>query len=336
MATKSVKYLHINRQHSNFGVMNCKTLSHLIIVILSITLAGCNDDIFVSREPDRQTYEDEATIAGDGGTHTFTLQSTGLKSIEAVPYQDCFIYYFNHDGDDIASDSPVNEISRISYRLIGFELNIDIDDAGSTVTATCNENIIFDTTISIYLSLEYKYSTVTLQINVTPGTQAQLVDVEYDFSSVSPSYIPPVRQHTFNTTYNNPTDKPLVAGVNPKNYVTATAQLTTGVTWASNLSGSVKLPTFNGSSWSTTDRKEIQLGRPFNYIPARFETDEIVSVTVPPNESIRVTVTTNYIVAEIPIVLTIRSPFTDTQIWAYGNCKTTEPVSYEISTQTIQ
>lgn len=317
--------------------MNSNTLIRLITALLiasTAILTGCNDDIFVERTPDHETSENEATISGDGGTHTFDIQYSRLKYINAVPYDDMIINYYNSEGDYISSESPADEIARITYSTIGFELNIDF--IGSTATATCNENAIFDNEITIYLDLEYKYATETLKINITPGTHVQLVDIEYDFAKIEPSPNPPLRQHTYKTTYNNPSDQPLAVGIVPTNYLKATASLTTRIDWASQLSGMVPLPTFNGESWSTTPPHEIRLGQYFDYIPVRFETDQIITLTVPPKESIRVTFTVNYIKAEIPIEITTLSPFTDTKIWLYGKCELTEPVSYEIDTQTIQ
>ena len=296
--------------------------------MLVALLAACNNDIFID---DTRLEETEATIDGDGGKHTFRIKSKGLREIwlDAYPYNGAFEYY-NRKGEYISPESPASQVARIRCYAVDFEFNIYLDGNNLTIISTENSLNRDDTTVVI--RLEYKDSSQSIYVTITPGKPMEFTGVVYKFNEAENNGY---SSSTFATNYNNSTDSELHVKVCPYSSAQSSILLQPNLDWAINMQGEVPLPVYSNNQWTLSEPRLIQLGTVRYYPPGNVDTQLEVPLTIPPQQHVRVTATVTFMKAVIPFIIITRNPVSESEIMSQGKCTITEPVSYEITTQNI-
>lgn len=306
-------------------MMNNLIIRSLTIFLSSLYLFSCNNDIFVDR--DGMETDNYATVDGDGGYAEFSISRKGLKRISVGDWysgSDGPVYYNKH-GDEIPSDYPASELSKIVFESKYISYSISIDHDHGRLSFTCNENLSEQEYTEI-IRLEYDYTTRFINITILPGAKLNLVSVDYNdgISVTNPSE---TIIHTFG--YNNSSSLTQTYEFYPLSYAKTLGRVVS-YEWGIHDDAVMPVLFYDNEGWSLKDQM-ITIGEYYSANPVDWDIKK--SIEIPPHSKVKIHTIITYSSASAEGTMTFENPKTGSRYSCPFNCKASSPAKYEIAVE---
>lgn len=293
----------------------------LLLIVTSLLLPSCNDEIFVDGQMPSET---EIVLDGDDSSHSISFSTKGLQHITFDLTNEYLLTYYDKDGETIPPKSQVSDIARINYTTNLTMLDVTIDDG--LMTFHCTEHSD-SSPLSLSLRLDYEYISTFIILQILPGQPIEFVSLNYAINQgETTSYSKKSTIHC-----DNGSEHATTIEVQPFLWHQAYIIFVPDENWAKYLSASVCHPTFSNETWIISDKeKTIKFGTNECYTPFGIDRMLTTSVDIPPRSVVDVVCEVFYSSIKIPYHATFRNPVSKRQHISTGTCYVTEPTTYQI------
>lgn len=248
------------------------TIHILIYLWVIIITSACNNSIFLDR-PEMPDYS-YATVAGDGGSISFDISTTGLLhiSFDLYSYSNKYCTFYNSKGDVIPADSPASILGSIVFE--NQYVKYYLVKNGNKITFTSVENTGSEHHIT--LRLEYDYAVKFIEFEIERGAQMEQVSVELGELHINDH----AETHSQWLTFEN--GGPITQTFDWYPYLNSNAStvVETDDDWIRGNLVTIPLPVYNGSKWELTDNSSLRIGARYTYKRPDYKTP--VPIEVPP------------------------------------------------------
>lgn len=250
--------------HSNLvlKIKHLILLRVLPILLIAMALAGCNNQVFV----DVPEISDGATIEieGDGGVAVFEISTKHLMNITLGAYSvnAPFVHYYNSAGEEIPSDSPASEISRIMLDNDLVSIAVERKGAVFTVRSICN---VQDEAFECKLRFQYDYGPREYSLEVLPGSPLIFAETIYEEEmKITDRADCKTRKETFRN--DSPAAQTFIVYPYLNRRPSVIVIPDAGPSWANDVTVSMQVPVYMGDQWEIQHIDGIRIGYP-NYYP---------------------------------------------------------------------
>ncbi|MDE6380829.1 MAG: hypothetical protein K2L11_10175 [Muribaculaceae bacterium] len=258
-----------------------KPIFKILFAFLTVTLCGCNSDIFID-EPDWEDYQD-ITIEGDGGEAVIVIPTKDLEHFgfdlmsESKPY----CTYYNAQGDIIDPNSPAKDIALIVFETRFRKLELRKEGSRLTIKSICSTS---QSDSHWTVRLEYTYGVRTIEFTLLPGRTLRLVEVVYDDMETEDR----ANVSSFREGFTN--NGPLPQTVTIRPYLNELASIlvepVARESWLKGERFDMPVPVYENEEWIIKPKAGIRPGDTFKYEgPDRFTE---ISIEIPEFSSVNI------------------------------------------------
>ncbi len=298
-----------------------KSSVKLLLYIWIITfMPGCNNDIFIDG-PEMPDYS-YAQVAGDGGTVSFEISTTGLKLINFDLFSENKKYckYFNRNGEEISPYSPASELGSIVFE--NHHVKYVLEKKGNRLTFTSLENSSSENHLSI--RLEYDYTVKFIEIEIERGQPLEMICVEYDNMKINDRAKKDVQTYKF-TNYG-----PINQTLNwyPYSHNQASVIVEPDEDWIRGDFVIIPLPAYSDGKWKLEETGSIRLGTKMSFYRSDYMNP--VPIELPPYANIVLISNVIYSMCQVEGSMTFRNPVSGRIHQTGFMCEALYPTDYEI------
>lgn len=293
-----------------------------ILILSAMSLAGCNDDIFIDRVDLPEMTE--VKLLPEGDDHTMIIPVKGLRSwgIENAEPSEYMTYY--GPGGVVGPDSPASELTSIWF-----------EDFHSAFGVSINGNYLYfnnlynctgkDENITVFL--RYEDGTRFVNFYIPAGEKLKVDWVSYFGNGFDVT--PDVETSVNTVTYANNSSETVRVYVMPYKSTPAKAFLSADEPWVKDIEVEMSLPVLFDDSWGLhSDGFILNCDTPYEY--KSINSDMRVPRDIPAETEVKVVKSVSYSKVLCRGEMYIRNPYTDDVFVSAFTLTTLYPVSYEI------
>lgn len=293
--------------------------SIIFLLPLAVT-AACNNDLFIEESfLEERNFE----IDGDGGYCSVHFQPEGLQSIHIDnTYGWNPVAYYDLEGKETASDTPVCELSYMVFSDIDHVFSIGIQGKKMILNSIDNTS---EKPMEYVVHLDYGSREEVLTVTAKPGASMVCEDIKYDYAGrteITPS------RHTTTERLKNESDVEVKVTLMPYRKAVRFISLTSDETWIDERWFEIPLPHNYSGYWSDGETWHLSFCQDQMIRPENVDRDLEVDVTVPPRCT--VDMTCNYETHVFPFWMTVTSPSSGRKHVVDGTLELSFPTSYDI------
>ena len=298
----------------------------LAIGLAGVVAGGCNNGIFISDLP---ALEPSVTVAGNGGNHTVYVdrnQLTGVRLDCEFDY-DTHTEYFDADGNELAYEAPMSEVSIIRYSSPRFLIEVFLK--GNRLTFVAVDNT-YSCDLDVILILDYGSFCQSVTVTVLPGKPMQLKNIIYFSGNVTTA----TKVKSFTERFTNAGGRPQRITYYPMRDAESKVSYMSDDMWSVGIEGVCQVPVFDGDHWEfdNGNSQEITLGMEETFSPVSVNRDEAVEVDVPANSTVTVTISVTYAVCWVEYMAELSLPESGIGLLTNGTCSVAQPIGYKLVT----
>lgn len=320
----------VSRRKCN-GQQQMKLLYTAALLILTVTLTGCNSDIFIEDTGFDNNGELTATIDGDGGSAVFTIPVKGLVSIsfDLTSSAAKYCIYYNVNRDRVQPGIPASELGMIVFDndYFGYSLTKN----GDRLTVESQASPFFGN--KIVIRLEYDYAIRFITVNVKEGRPIEFLGATYNSElNVTDN----AKVITRSTTFHNNSSLQQTLDIYP--YLQEQASILIDnlpyESWVKSERLTMLVPVMEDGKWTLRDKEGIMPGTAYKYMRPDYDMTEIIDI--PPYTSVKILTEITYSMATAPCTLIFCNQALEREIEFDCTVTSYYPVSYKTRIENAQ
>lgn len=299
----------------------------LILLICSIVLPGCNDDIFITPEP----VIDDMELDGNGGKAKFEIRKKDLHGIDIeCPYFGDYysnVQFYGKDGEELRGQIDVYEVSKVSFTTPFCAVDFLVE--GNEVTVVALDNALSHN-VGLTVWLNYGVTVSSFQIIITPGLPLKVDNMGY---GIEPMKVSTDKQAGVRTTMSNNSSVTQHLNIVPFENAEATVKYESSDNWETGATGYVPVLYYSNGEWlwPYEPNANIEIGAQTQYTPYGIDLNQVVSVDVPPFSKVTVDVNVVYATCLTSFSCDVIMPNSGDYNIIWGTCQIRQPIDYEIT-----
>lgn len=308
-----------------------KLLYTAALLILAVTLTGCNSDIFIEDTGFDNNGEQTATIDGDGGSATFTIPVKGLVGISFDVTSSAARYctYYSINGGRVHPGVPASELGMIVFDndCLGYSLTKN----GDRLTVESQASPFYSH--QVVVRLEYDYTTRFIIVNVKEGRPIEFLGVTYNSGlDVTDN----AKVITRSSTFRNNSSLQQTYDIYP--YLQEQASILIDnlpyESWVKSEQLTMPVPVMEDGKWTLRDKEGIRPGTAYKYMRPDYDMTE--TIDIPAYTAVNILTYITYSMATAPCTLTFCNRALDRKIEIDCTVISYYPVSYITRIENVQ